>query len=163
VVQHLNEPEKTQVVTEILAYIAASGAEKEKTRSEVLERLGPYVPDSLAADVLGSARAIMGGIHALAALIPRLDESLLAEAVKAAGSVAFGDRALIAVRDRLSRLPAPRFHDIWSEALHEFARQGRSILLRDLRVLAPLIAARGGTDGVEETVNAIHDVGRWLP
>jgi hypothetical protein len=68
--------------------------------------------------------------------------------------------ALVILELYLSR---DRLYSLWRKALHMLARLPRKYLLTDIRALAPLIFRLGGKAAINETFQAIQDVGRWWP
>jgi hypothetical protein len=67
------------------------------------------------------------------------------------------------VAPRLAALPPEKAHPLWAETLRLSATRSRSELLADLAAFAPVIAALGGAEAIEETGRAIEDAGRWWP
>ena len=63
----------------------------------------------------------------------------------------------------LAALPNARLLRLWEETLGLSATRAQSELLSDLSTLAPVIAALGGPEVLNEACQAIRDVGRWWP
>jgi len=57
----------------------------------------------------------------------------------------------------------PAAYDLWTETLRALSTRPLPHLLANLRALAPVLAALGGAQAIEETFHAIQDVGRWWP
>jgi tetratricopeptide (TPR) repeat protein len=103
---------------------------------------------------------------ALAMLKAHLDDFLLTRALEVARGITKGrDRAtaLRAFVPLLATLPKEQLAPLWEDTLRLSATRSRRGLLSDLAVLAPVIAALGGSEAIEELGRAIQDVGRWWP
>jgi hypothetical protein len=140
------------------------GIDDEGDRDRALAALGQVE------EALEVARGIGREGHrasALEALATRLAQAGRLElAVQAAGGIGhewYRARALKAVATRLLALPPAEVLPLWVETLRLCATRSRRDLLADLAALAPVIAALGGPEAIEETCRAIEDVGRWWP
>ncbi len=91
----------------------------------------------------------------------RVEEAL--EVVRGIGDPWDRSQALGELVPHLAELPRAKALFLWGETLGLHAIRSRIDLLADLDILAPVIAALGGSEAVEETCHAIEDVGRWWP
>ncbi len=71
--------------------------------------------------------------------------------------------ALSALADKLSKMQPGELFPLWQNTLHSLSLRTRSILLRDIAALAPVIYALGDRAAVAEVARAIQDVARWWP
>jgi hypothetical protein len=63
----------------------------------------------------------------------------------------------------LAEISLAGLYPLWCETLRDQSKQTRTDLLSDLGALAPVIAALGGPEALEDTAQAIEDVGHWWP
>jgi hypothetical protein len=71
--------------------------------------------------------------------------------------------ALTSLAPDLATLTVEEFSCLWKEVTLAMIERSREDTLSDIRCLAPVIIALGGSKAVEETCRAIEDVGRWWP
>jgi hypothetical protein len=110
-------------------------------RTEQLSRLLLYLPRALQSETLQEVLATMG--HT--------------------GSEARRGEALERLAPYLAQLSGPELYPVWQEMLPLLVTRARRDLLAGLCALEPVIAALGGEEAVEETFQAVQDVGRWWP
>ena len=70
--------------------------------------------------------------------------------------------ALVELVPCLIELSPAMLCPLWREALHTLANRTRGDLLSDIRALAPVLAALGGQEVIEQTFYAIRRTGRWF-
>jgi hypothetical protein len=138
-------------------------------RVKALAALAPHLGAVLIPDALRMARTIEDErlrADALVALAPRLGADLLPDALEAARAIKDARHrtcALAALASPLAKIPRELLLPVWKKTLDHSATRLRSDLLSDLSALAPVIAALGGPEAIEEACRAIEDVGRWWP
>ncbi|MBN1139154.1 MAG: hypothetical protein JXM73_21420 [Anaerolineae bacterium] len=123
------------VMGEVLT--AVQSIEDEWLRAETLAELAPYIPIGLLPDAMSVARAITDGWSRTI--------------------------ALKAMAQQLAMLPTETLYPLWQKTLHALAHHARQNLLRDLGVLAPVVASLGDQEATTETYYSVQAVGRWWP
>lgn len=168
------EPLQEQVLGEALA--AVQEITQEYDRVEALIVLAPHLPERLTIEALVVAQTIEDkkyrgkALTGLASKVPEkerkqiLQNALMiaweTEDVKDRTTLLSGlapHMAAWVIRDRAS------VNDTWVPMIHFLAARTRRNLFSDLRALAPIIEAFGGSESIAETFLAIQDVGRWWP
>jgi hypothetical protein len=140
----LPEEPFSEVVAPILNY------DPEELASRVTSELVPllkYLPDAHA-----QRPAVIGLALKATAAIPEIDSR--SRALGALGP------SLLAAK---ATLPLAEVYDLWRSILHKGAEGSRKELLAHLCNLAPVIAALGDTEAIEEAFRAIQEVGQWWP
>jgi hypothetical protein len=167
VVPQLPEESKAEIVAQTL--VAAQTIEDAETRARALAALAPHLPEGLVAQALTTAQAIDDAesrARVLADLVPQLPVGLVVEALFAVVTIYDTEsraKALEALALLLAGLQPAELYLRWRQALRVLARRAREDVLSDLVALVPVIEALGGRDAIEETAQAILDVGRWWP
>jgi hypothetical protein len=138
-------------------------------RSEALTVLAPYLPAEQQSEVLAQALSAATAIsqessrtQILTRLAPRLPAGLLAWSMKTVPKTSA--EVLTALLQR-GRSAFPRAEDAaYLDLLRESINgASRSVCLGVLTATAPDIAEIGGTQAIEQCVNAVVDVHRWWP
>ena len=107
---------------------------------------------------------VMATVAPRLAELGRADEAMeLVRGLNDGDEEEFRAQALAALAARLTTLPSTQILPLWDKTLRLSATQLRRKLLADLAALAPFIASLGGPEALEETCQAIQDVGRWWP
>jgi hypothetical protein len=104
----------------------------------------------------------------LAELARYLDEPLRSEVIREAFATAQKidntserNSAIRISVSALKELSSQALGNSWSQILRVLSNRKREELLSDMEALAPAISLLGGAEGVEKTMQAIEDVGRW--
>ncbi len=147
---------------EALAVARQIGSKGDRARA--LAELVPRLADlGRAKEALAVAREIglRGDRAGALAFLGHVREALAA----AWGIKDVADRAgvLTILAPHLAALSQAGVLPLWGKALRLSATRSRHELLSDLAALAPVIAALGGPEAIEETCLAIEEVGRWWP
>jgi hypothetical protein len=138
-------------------------------RSEALTVLAPYLPADQQSAVLAQALSAATTVsqessrtHILTWLAQRLPADLLAWSIKTVPKTSA--EVLTALLQR-GRSVFPRAEDAaYLNLLRESINgASRSVCLEILTASAPAIAGIGGTQAIEQCVNAVVDVHRWWP
>jgi hypothetical protein len=137
-IPHLKEPDKTQQIEKVLAETRAMQGDK-KEQAVALAELARYLDEPLRSEVIREAFATAQKIDDTSERNSALRISI--SALKELSSQALGTS--------------------WSQILRVLSNRKREELLRDMEALAPAISLLGGAEGVEKTMQAIEDVGRW--
>ena len=111
-----------------------------------------------------------GRASAFAELAPHLlqaqKEEILREALQTAGKIeheGFRIPVLAKLAPHLTKLPNHILYPVWRTTLHVLATRTRRAFVNDLAALSPVLFALGGTQAIEESIQAIEEVGQWWP
>jgi hypothetical protein len=91
-------------------------------------------------------------------------EEILCEALQIAGKIEmkwFRVLLLARLTPHLTKLPHHILYPVWQVTLHVLATRTRRAFVGDLGALSPVLLTLGGNTAIEETIQAIEDVGKW--
>lgn len=159
------------------AFDIAKEIELEEARGSILIELVPILPDNLLNETLMVIRKIENDdikgplLAKLILFLPEpLKENVLRETLASISKIQYGSKdfdyrpmALGKLAPYMAELSHIKLYPLWCETLHLLAYHTREDLLVDLQALIPAIVALGGPDALEETAQAIEDVGSWWP
>lgn len=165
----LPEPVRAESIGEAWA-AAASGRARTEAFHELAGQLLEPRRTAALREAMAEARAQYRAHKELAELAGYLPPPLMAEVMRDALEAALkidyiGDRvsALGELAPHLAGVPLEHLLPIWRKTLHGMAEKSRQDQLAYLQHLGPVILALGGQRAIEETFQAILDVGRWWP
>jgi hypothetical protein len=151
-------PEALAVVREI---------QHEYYRANALSAIAEKLPSERLPEVLAVAREIQDEddrAKALSAIAEKLPSERLPEALAVAREIQheyYRANALSALASGLSQMPSTELFPLWRDTLHKLSLRTRPNLLRDIKILFPVIFALGGEAATAEIAHAIVDVARW--
>lgn len=171
----LSEPMLREVLADV--QVLEQGSWRASAIKGVLSSssLPPALKGEIIHEPLAVARAIWDAgerVRALVALIPHLppdqQTALIAETLDQACAIddmELRSESLAAIVPHLEKLPTDTLYGCWIKMLYALTTRttrNRPDLLSDLRVVYPVILKIGGEQALNDTAQAILDVGRWL-
>lgn len=135
--------------------------------------LPPGLKENVVSESLQVARSIgnvLGKALAFTEIAPHLPhdqkEEMPCEALQTAGKIEseeFRISVLAKLAPQLTKLPQYILYPVWRATLHVLAARTRRAFVNDLAALSPVLLTLGGNAAIEETIQAIEDVGQWWP
>jgi hypothetical protein len=136
-----------------------------------------YFPEHLKTEILRETLPVACAFEnptdrawTLAELIPHLPqdqkEEILCKALQTAGKIEnewFRVPVLAKLAPHLTKLPHHILYPVWQATLHVLATRTRRAFVGDLGALSPVLLTLGGNTAIEETIQAMEDVGQWWP
>jgi len=166
---NLTDPQKTDILEEALS--AARKIKPERRRAMAFAEIAPKFPDPT--DALSVAREIKKEgerAMALAKIAPNLTDPRKTDILEEALSISreasenyLRNNCLTEIAPLLAGISPTRLFSLWCKTLHILAQRTRNDLLSDIVALSPVIAALSAPESIEDTVQAILDVGQWWP
>jgi hypothetical protein len=135
VARELPEPGRSQSLFEASGW--ALKIEERQSRADALLLIGREFAEPIRAWLLGEALSAASAIE-----FPKLRAKVLSE---------------LATSLELTSMPA-----LWSQALHRLGTRPRRELVRDLKILEPLITSIIGSEGASVVADEIERVERWF-
>ncbi len=152
------------------AFLEVADTYKEDvSRVELLISIATFLPDQLIEQLYESIQSVKQEgkrLELLLALAPRLPATLLEQvlsSVQAISNETKRTETLAQAAPHLARLPPSLLYKYWRDMLHIASRRTRGSVLKELAALQPFILALGGQPAIEQTFQAIREVGQWWP
>lgn len=168
----LPDPERLPLLRETLDIVLAIDEQDE--REEVLAEIADTLPEPFLREVLALDPLVSGWSRALALValleyIPAAEWPLIISesldiATRTGGRRGQLVKVLTVIEPHLLQLPPNLLYPLWQQTIRQLSRWTRPDLLVALVRLAPVLAALGGEKAVDETAEAILDLGTvWWP
>ncbi|HEY7127317.1 MAG TPA: hypothetical protein VH540_25520 [Ktedonobacterales bacterium] len=161
------EPRRQAVLQETLA--VADTLKEDVSRLELFISIAQFLPGKHIEQLYESIQSVKQDakrVELLLALAPRLQGALLEQvlpSIQALINETKRTETLAQAAPHLARLPTPLLYTYWRSMLHAASRRTRGSVLKDLAALQPFILALGGQPAIEQTFQAIREVGQWWP